>query len=121
MQMGPVRILVVLVAALAAVAVAPRAHAASGVRYGLTDDAWLTNGPGTLTSRVATLRATGVGVVRYTLRWDQIARSKPAAAADPEDPAYDWSAPAEGLDALHAGGVDVLLQLVGTPSWANGG
>jgi hypothetical protein len=106
--------------AVTALAAAP-AHASPGIRYGLTDDAWLTNGPGTVASRVAQLRALGVQIVRYTLQWDEVAPTKPTDAADPTDPAYDWSGPDAVLDALRAQGVQVLLQLDQTPAWANRG
>lgn len=105
---------------LAAVA-APHAAASSRVNYGLTDDAWLMNGPGTVDDRVAELNTLGVHVVRFSLRWDQIAKTQPAASSDPTDPAYDWTADDAVIDALHSAGIDVLLQLVGTPRWANGG
>lgn len=104
---------------LAAVA-APRAHAAPGVEYGLTDDAWLQDGPGTIQDRVATLQNLGVRIVRFTLHWNQIAATRPATATDPSDPAYDWTDASTVLDALHSAHIDVLLQLVGTPAWANG-
>jgi hypothetical protein len=109
-------------AVLAAVfSAAPRAHAATGIRYGLTDDAWLQDGPGSVDDRVAQLQATGVRVVRFTLRWNEIAATRPAQAADPSDPAYDWSDASTVLDALHAQGIEVVAQLLGTPRWANGG
>ena len=111
-----------LVAALLlGLAAAPRAAAATGVKYGLTDDAWLLDGPGTLESRLTQLDTLGVHVVRFTLRWNQIAPSQPAVATDPSDPAYDWTDADTVLDGLHAHGIEVVLQLVGTPSWANGG
>lgn len=106
---------------LLALATAPRASAATGVKYGLTDDAWLLNGPGTLESRLTRLDTLGASVVRFTLHWDQIAGSEPTSPTDPADPAYDWTADDEVLDGLHAHGIDVVLQLVGTPRWANGG
>jgi len=109
----------VLAAGLAASA--PTAAASPGVEYGLTDDAWLANGPGTVDDRVATLSQIGAQVVRFTLHWDQIAKTRPATPIDPTDPAYDWSDANAVLDALHARHVVVVLQLVGAPSWANGG
>ena len=55
-------------------AVAPAAAtSAPGIAYGLTDDAWLASGPGTVEERVATLEGLGVQVVRFTVRWDQVA------------------------------------------------
>jgi hypothetical protein len=100
---------------------APRADAATGIQYGLTDDAWLLNGPGSVDSRVARLDSLGVQVVRFTIRWDQVAHTRPAVATDPTDPAYAWDTNDAVLDALRAHGIAVVLQLVGTPSWANGG
>ena len=113
--------IVCLLAAAAAFAAGARvAAAAPGVAYGLTDDAWLADGPGSVDARVATLQRLGVRVVRFSLRWDEIAPTEPARPVDPQDPAYDWSGADPVLDALHAAGLDVLVQLVGTPSWANG-
>src|ERR1700750_2142152 len=99
---------VVLAAALAAAA-APAAHAATGIEYGLTDDAWLTDGPGEVDARVETLQELGVKAVRYTLKWNDLATSRPAAPTDPQDPAYDWSSVTDVLDALHAHRIDVIL------------
>jgi hypothetical protein len=120
-----VRIFLALATAIAAVsavaATAPVAHGASGVEYGLTDDAWLTDGPGEADTRVATLQSLGVKAVRYTLAWNELAPTEPVAPSDPEDPAYDWSSVTDVLDALHAHRIDVVLQLYGSPAWANGG
>ena len=115
-------ILVVLAAIAAACAAMPGTSLASpGVAYGLTDDAWLASGPGTVDDRVTTLAGLGVRVVRFTVRWDQVAPTEPAVPTDPQDPAYDWSTPNDVLGALHAHGIDVVLQLYGAPSWSNGG
>jgi hypothetical protein len=109
-----------VLAILLTLAAAPRASAAPNVRFGLTDDAWLLNGPGTLDSKLARLDTLGVRVVRFTLRWDQIARTRPTSPDDPADPSYDWTATDPVLDGLHQHSIDVVLQLVGTPAWANG-
>ena len=110
-----------LVATALALMTAPHADAAAGVKFGLTDDAWLMNGPGTLDQRLATLDDLGVHVVRFTLRWDQIAHTQPAVPADPADPAYDWSSTDEVLAGLQEHHIEIVVQLVGTPGWANGG
>jgi hypothetical protein len=121
-RLSRVGLLAAVACALGAAAVAsPAATAAPGVRYGLTDDAWIASGPGSLDARVARLRTLGVRVVRFSLHWNTIAATRPAAAADPEDPAYDWSASDTVLTALRRHGIDVVAQLVGTPTWANGG
>jgi hypothetical protein len=108
-------------AALVCAASPAAATSASGIAYGLTDDAWLANGPGTIDDRVATLDGLGVQVVRFTIRWDQVAPTAPAVPTDPQDPAYSWEVSSGVLDALHARGIDVVLQLDGAPSWSNGG
>jgi hypothetical protein len=112
-----------LIAALGCVVAlvgAASASASRGARFGIQDDAWLLHGPGTLDSRVSTLDRLGVKLVRVTLRWYQVAPNRPAAARDPNDPAYDWSGYSTALDALHADGITVLLTLWGSPRWANG-
>ena len=110
----------VVAALLAFFGPAPRATAASDVKYGLTDDAWLLNGPGSLDDRLSTLDGLGVHVVRFTLHWNQIAQTQPASPTDPEDAAYDWTNSTQVLDGLHAHGIEVVAQLLGTPTWANG-
>jgi hypothetical protein len=100
---------------------APAASAAPGVKYGITDDAWLQNGPGSLETRLAELDTIGARVVRFSLHWDQIAATEPSAPSDPSDTAYDWTAADQVLNGLHAHGIDVIVQLVGTPRWANAG
>jgi hypothetical protein len=91
------------------------------VQFGLTDDAWLQDGSGTLASRLASLNGLGVQIVRFTLNWNTIAPSKPTNAASPNDPAYDWTSSDTIVNALRTHGIGVVLQIVGTPSWANGG
>ena len=62
------RLVVVFVAACSVwLAMSPAANAATGVRFGIQDDAWLEHGPGTLSGRVATLDRLGLDVVRVTL------------------------------------------------------
>jgi hypothetical protein len=117
------RRLTAAVALLVAVAAltAPTGSAAPSISFGLKDDAWLLHGSGTIQERVARLQAIGVGIVRYSLVWNEIAATQPAAATDPNDAAYAWSGPDEVLQELHRQGIAVLLDIVGTPSWANGG
>jgi len=97
------------------------AHAAPTVSYGLTDDAWLLHGSGPIEERAARLRELGVRVVRYTVHWDAVAPTRPAAPASPTDRAYDWHDSDTVLGALRAAGIQPLVQVVGTPTWANGG
>jgi hypothetical protein len=100
---------------------ASSAQAAESVRYGIEDDAWLLHGPGTLTSRINELERLHVDIVRFTLHWNEIARTRPASGGDPTDPAYRWRSADTVLTGLRRQGIAVVLTLVGTPGWANGG
>jgi hypothetical protein len=93
------------------------AASSPNLRSGIQDDAWLESG--SLDSRLAILDRLGPDVVRYTLRWDLIARKRPARATNPNDPAYDWAAADRVLHGLRAHHIQVLATLWGTPRWAN--
>jgi hypothetical protein len=106
-------VLATLCAVAAAVVLSPDdAPAASEVRFGIQDDAWLEFGPGTLDERVLELRRLGLDVVRVTLDWHRI-------ELRPER--YDWRRSDRLLRALRARGLDPVVTLWGTPSWAGRG
>jgi hypothetical protein len=111
--------------AIACVAVActaaGTASASPRIAYGIQDDAWLAYGPGTLGQRVRRLDKLGVKLVRYTLRWDQIAATQPLNPSRPDDLAYQWGAADDVLPALRSHHIAILLTIWGTPHWANGG
>jgi hypothetical protein len=112
------RLLVLLAAALA---LAPAAAASPAVRYGIEDDAWLQFGPGTLASRLAELDRLGVRLVRFNVHWNLVAPTRPTAPRSSDDPAYRFGGVDAVLQGLHEDGISVVLGLVGTPRWANGG
>ena len=60
-------------------------------------------------------------IVRFTLRWNQIALRRPKDPTSPRDRAYDWRRPDRVLRGLRRHGLTPVLTLVGTPAWANGG
>jgi hypothetical protein len=91
------------------------------VAFGVADDAWLAHGPGKLESRLDVLSTLGVDVVRYSVRWDSVARQRPTSPRDPDDAAYDWKEVDAILYGLRRHGIDPVVTLVGTPAWANGG
>ena len=95
--------------------------ASRDVAFGVADDAWLAHGPGTLESRLRELSKLGVEVVRFTVRWDQVAPQRPQDARDSSDDAYDWTEIDGVLKGLRRHGIDPVVTLFGTPSWANGG
>ncbi len=108
-----VRILGILLACVCAMGFFPAtAQGASGVKFGIQDDAWLEFGPGKLADRVAKLDRLGLDVVRVTLGWHRIEASEGT---------YRWERPDRLLRALRARGLEPVVTLWGTPAWANGG
>lgn len=108
-----------LLAALLALALlAPTADAASISRKKAI---W---GPVTVdgVSQFPVYRDLGAGIWQYTLRWDDVAPTRPAAPRDPDDPAYRWPAELDfAVREARAHGIKVSLLLIGAPRWANGG
>jgi hypothetical protein len=113
--------LFVLLVALAACGTATSVQASKDVRYGIQDDGWLEYGPGTLQQRLATFKRLGVPLVRFMLRWNEIAPRRPKDPTSPRDRAYDWRRPDRILHGLRRYGLTPVLTLVGTPAWANEG
>ena len=107
------RLLVCVLAAVVTFAGASTAQAASGALYGIQDDAWLEHGPGTLESRLDELDRLGVDVVRYTVRWDLIAKQRPTGARDHTDVAYDWRTADSMLRGLRRHGIRPVITLFG--------
>jgi hypothetical protein len=97
---------------LGALALTGAAVASPQVQYGIQDDAWLLYGDGTLESRVAALDALGVDLVRYTVDWSRVERSRGR---------FDWDSVDPVLNALRARDIRTVVTLYGTPGWANGG
>jgi hypothetical protein len=88
------------------------ADASQYVRYGVQDDAWLSYGPGTLSSRLDELDRLGTSVVRVTVVWSDV---------EPRKGTENWARYDELLRGLHERGIAPLVTLWGTPKWANGG
>ena len=65
-----------------------------------------------------TMAAMGAELVRVDLRWDLVARRRPARPRDPGDPAYEWRHYDRVVDAARAEGLRVLAAIWGTPAWA---
>ncbi len=61
------------------------------------------------------------GIVRTTVYWSRIAQTRPANAANPFDPAYRFDDLDEFVRNAGLDGMEVMLTIWGTPSWANGG
>ncbi|MBA2295595.1 MAG: cellulase family glycosylhydrolase [Actinobacteria bacterium] len=91
---------------------ATTASGASGLRVGITDDAWLEFGPSTLEARAARLKTLGADVTRVALEWPVI---------QPTRDTYAWERTDALLEALRTAGIVPVLSVWGTPAWANGG
>src|SRR5262245_23357387 len=61
------------------------------------------------------------GIVRTTVYWSRVAQTRPANGANPFDPAYRFDDLDELVRNAEMRGMDVMLTIWGTPSWANGG
>ncbi len=61
------------------------------------------------------------GIVRTTVYWSRIAESRPANAANPFDPTYRFDDLDEFVRNAGLHGMEVMLTIWGTPTWANGG
>jgi hypothetical protein len=61
------------------------------------------------------------GIVRTTVYWSRIAQTRPVNGANPFDPAYQFDDLDEFVRNAGLHGMEVMLTIWGTPSWANGG
>jgi hypothetical protein len=113
------RFALIAFAALLAIPAAT-AHAAPRMPIGFFDDPSFRWSP-TRTENLRTASLTGASVIHTTATWASLAPTRPAVASDGADPAYRLN----DLDELvfQAGifGLRVMINVTGTPKWANGG
>ncbi|WP_210491644.1 hypothetical protein [Patulibacter sp. SYSU D01012] len=117
MRRARARLLVVLVAVLAAAMAQPAAGQAAKLRKMF----W---GPVALNgvSQFPIYHELGVDVFQIAITWNDAAPRRPARPTDPHDPAYVWPTSVDQAVAeARRFGMQVAVQLAGTPSWANGG
>jgi hypothetical protein len=108
----------VLVAASALVA--PSALAADRMWIGFHDDPsfrWVVDRD----TRIAASANQGASVMRLLVHWDQTAKNRPTSASNPFDPAYNFDDLDDAIRTAQEQDMEVVLSLVGTPRWANGG
>ena len=118
------RVGVIVAVALTALlsASARPAHASRFLRVGIYDEAQTLYGP--VEQTFSLFNQLHVQEVRLNLYWGgpyAVAKSRPAHATDPNDPAYDWDLYDRTVNYAQQAGVHVLFSIYGTPSWANGG
>ena len=109
-----------LVLLAAAALAAPAALAAERMWVGFHDDPsfrWVSD----RASRIEAAADEGATVMRLLVHWNQTAPRRPVDASDPFDPAYKLNDLDEAVRAAQRADMEVVLTLVGTPRWANGG
>jgi hypothetical protein len=119
------RVALFLVLALAAAGVAVSASssadsaskqtAATRMAVGFYDDESVYGRTDWAFTHLKSLRA---GIVRITITWSAVARRRPAAPADPSDPAYNWTAVDNVVTAAAKNKIRVVAAIIGTPRWA---
>jgi hypothetical protein len=73
-------------------------------------------------SAFPTYQLLGVKTYQIQIDWPDVASSRPANPTDPADPAYKWPGKVDNaITQAGASGMDVMVQILFTPSWANGG
>jgi cellulase (glycosyl hydrolase family 5) len=114
-----IRRLVFVLVAISAL-IAPSALAADRMWIGFHDDPsfrWADDRE----SLIASSASQGASVMRLLVHWDQTAKSRPASASNPFDPAYNFDDLDDAIRTAQQQDMEVVLSLVGTPRWANGG
>ena len=110
----------VLLACLAAVAVPSVAGAATRMYVGFFDDASFRWRPDRLMNldRARDAHAT---LIHAAVNWSKAAPTRPRNAANPFDPAYKLDDIDQLVRDAQMRGLEPMLQIWGTPRWANGG
>ena len=111
--------LVIILSVLAGVA-APASLAAERMWVGFHDDPsfrWVTNRQ----ELVAGSAQNNASIIRLLVQWNLAAKTRPANATDPFDPAYEFDDVDEAVRSAQENDQEVILTISGTPRWANGG
>ncbi len=110
----------VLAACLVAALVAPTALAAERMWVGFHDDPsfrWVADRQ----ERIQASADANASIMRLLVQWNLVAKTRPANATDPFDPAYAFDDVDEAVRAAQVNDMEVMLTISGTPGWANGG
>ncbi len=101
-------------------AAVPSAGASRYLQHGIFDDSQIHYGnPDTVFPVLRTLRTR---LIRINLVWGGaggVSKRRPANAANPADPAYDWASYDRTVNYAAQYGIKVVFSIVGTPPWAN--
>lgn len=97
---------------------ATAAEASGRLKLGLYEEALIFSNPDQAFATLAELRPQ---VLRLNLEWDKVASVRPIDPANPLDQAYNWSRYDSAATRAQQIGAELLLHVIGTPPWANGG
>jgi hypothetical protein len=104
----------------AAVALPIAAQAAPRMPIGFYDDASFRWSPDRLTN-LTSATAAGASIIHTNANWATIAPTRPANALNGDDPAYNLADLDQLVAASAQNGMRVMVTIVSTPKWANGG
>src|SRR6187200_694456 len=117
----PVRQIPIIAAILVAAVLAPVAASSDRMWIGFHDDPVLRyEGEKASDMEVAT-KTNKATILRTLVTWANIAPTKPANAANSNDPAYNFNDLDDFVRNAQAQDAEVLMTVWGTPKWANGG
>lgn len=122
-----VRVSYALVVCLIALAAAPPAFASEEMQVGLAGDGVTRRGEALTPDTVRKWQQAGVEVTRVVAAWNLLTPEPDSAsapegfdAADPDDPAYDWSAVDATISLLLDRGIEPILSITGPgPVWGS--
>lgn len=105
-------------AALTAMVMLASAGIAAAAAPALQDDRLPVAPLETIEARVSVLAEAGAKVARVDILWSSVALRRPAAAGNPDDPAYDWTRYDRIFAAMAARGIRPIVAVYSTPEWA---
>jgi Cellulase (glycosyl hydrolase family 5) len=110
----------VLVLLAAAAIAAPAGLAAERMWIGFHDDPsfrWVEDRE----QRIESAASEGATLMRLLVHWNQTVPVRPSRPSDPFDPDYNFGDLDEAIRTAQRADLEVVLTIVGTPRWANGG
>ena len=109
-----------VLAGLTAALLVPAASGADRMWVGFHDDPML-RWDDTRVDAMDRARGNEASILRTIVEWPKVAPTRPAQPTDSFDPAYKFGDVDEFIRNAQLRGIEVIITLWGTPSWANGG
>ena len=110
----------IIAAILVAAVLAPVAASADRMWVGFHDDPVLRYDAEKATDLEVATKTNKATILRTLVTWANIAPTKPANAANPNDPAYNFNDLDDFVRNAQSQDAEVLMTVWGTPKWANG-